>query len=77
MLHEANIIEYPYEHSKLLLKVFSIFKMKIIYDETIDKEYVPEAVSIICINCGKFIRSSLDNQKRKYFITPFVKNIVL
>ena len=62
MLHAADNIEFPEEHLKLLLKGFSVFNINIIYDETIDNEYFPEAVGIMCINCGKFIGCSLDNQ---------------
>ena len=32
-----------------------MFKIKIIYDETIDNEDVPEDVGIMYINCGKNI----------------------
>ena len=30
-----------------------MFKISIIYDETIDNKYVPYAVGIMCINCIK------------------------
>ena len=40
-----------------------MFKINIIYDDTIDRKDVPEAVGIMCINCGKNIGCSLDNQK--------------
>ena len=53
-----------------------MFKIRIIYDETIDKEDVPEAVGILCINRRKYIGCSLDNQKIEKFITPFVTNMV-
>ena len=55
MLHSVDNIECPAEHLKYSLKVFSMFNIKIIYDETIDNEDVLEAVGIICINCGKII----------------------
>ena len=48
----------------------------IIYDETIDNEDVPETVGIMCINCGKRIGCSLENQKIEDFITPFVTNMM-
>ena len=32
-----------------------MFKIIIIYDDTIDYEDVPEAVGIMCINCGKIL----------------------
>ena len=41
MLHAADNIECPSDHLKYLLKVLSMFKIKIIYDETIDNEDVP------------------------------------
>ena len=40
-----------------------MFKVNIIYDETIGNKYVPDAAGIMCINCGKRIHCSLDNQK--------------
>ena len=55
MLHAADNIECPEDHLKLLLKLFSMFNIKIIYDEFIDNKDVPEAVGIIFINCGKIV----------------------
>ena len=43
MLHAADNIDFPEEHFKLLLKVLSMFNIRIIYDEIIDNEDVPEA----------------------------------
>ena len=76
MLHAADNIECPPEHLKLLLQLFSMFKIKIIYDKTIDNEDVPEGVGIMCINCGKVIVFLLDNKKIEDFIIPFVTNVV-
>ena len=53
-----------------------MLKIKIIYDETIDKEYFQESVGIMYINFGKSIGCLLDNQKIEYFITPSVTNMV-
>ena len=53
-----------------------MFKISIIYDDTIDDEDVPEAVGIMCIDCGKSIGCSLDNQTMEKFITPFVPNML-
>ena len=55
ILHTEDNIECPAEHLKQLLKVFSMFKIKIIYDETIDIKDVSEFIGIIYINCGKSI----------------------
>ena len=55
ILHAADNIERPSEHLKLLLKLFAMFKIRIIYDNTIGNEDVPEAVGIMCINCGNNI----------------------
>ena len=63
MLREADNIECPADNLKSLLKLLSEFKINIIYNETIDNEDVLEAVGIFCINCGKSIGCSLDNQK--------------
>ena len=70
MFHAANNIECQAEHFRYLLKLFSMFKIRIIYDETIDNEDVPEAVGIMFFNCGKNIGCLLDNQKIENFITP-------
>ena len=43
MLHAADNIDFPEEHFQLLLKVLSMFNIRIIYDEIIDNEDVPEA----------------------------------
>ena len=76
MLHAADNIECPSENLKPLLKVSLMFKISIIYDVTIDNEDVPEAIGIMCINCGKLIGCFLDNQKIKTFITTFVTSMV-
>ena len=76
MLHTDDNIKHPEEHLKSLLKVFSMFKIRIWYYDTIGLEYFPEYVGIICINCGKIIGCSLDNQMIEDFITPFVINMV-
>ena len=55
MLHAKENIECPAEHFKLLLKLFSMLDIRIIYDETIDKEDVLEYFLIRCINCIKSI----------------------
>ena len=53
-----------------------MFKIRIIYDDTIDNEDVPEVVGIMYINCVKITDCSLDNQNIENFITPFVTNMV-
>ena len=55
MFHAEDNIECPLEHFKYLLKVLSMFKIRIIYDDTIDNEYFPEAVGIMRINYGKLL----------------------
>ena len=55
MLHATDNIECPSEHLKLLLKLFSIFNIMIIYDETIDRGDAPKAVGIMCINCVEIL----------------------
>ena len=62
MFHTADNIECPIEHLKTLFKVFPRFKIRIIYDETIDNEKSPYTVGIMYINCGKIIGRWLDNQ---------------
>ena len=77
MYHVADNIEFPEDNFKLLLKLFSMFNIRIIYDDTIDNEDVPEAVGIMYINCGNIIGGSLENKKIEKIINPFVTNMVL
>ena len=53
-----------------------MFNISICYDESIVHEDVPYAVGIVCINRGKKIGCSLDNQTIKDYITPFVTNML-
>ena len=76
MLRASDKIKSPAEHLKSLLKLFSMFKIRIWYDERIGNEDVPEAVGIMRINCGKIIVFSLDNQIIEHFMNTFVTNIV-
>ena len=55
MLHAADNIECLAENFKALLKILSMFNIRIIYHDTIDNEDVLESVGIMCINCGKII----------------------
>ena len=63
MLHAADNNECPEEHLKFMLKVFSMFKIRVIYYENVHNKYVPEDVGIMSINCVKFIGCLLDNKK--------------
>ena len=76
MLHAANNINCPAKHLKTLLKLYSMFKIVIIYDEIIGNKDVPEAVGIMYINCKKSVGFLLDNQMIENFITTFVTNMV-
>ena len=76
MLHTKNHINSPSENFQSLLKVLPMFNIRLWYDETIAKEYVPYSVRIMCINCGKNIGCLIDNQTIEVFITPFVTNMV-
>ena len=49
MLHSADNIECPEENLKFLLKLLSMFKIRIIYNKTIDNKVVPKAVGIMYI----------------------------
>ena len=55
ILHAADNIERPADHLKLLIKLLSIFNIRIIYDDTTNKKDVPEDARIMCINCGKVL----------------------
>ena len=77
MLHTADKINRQEEYFQSKLKLFSMFKIRVLYDETIGIGDVPESVVIMCINPGKFIGCSFDNQMLKDFIVPFVLNMVL
>ena len=74
MLHVVDNIECPSENL-IFFKAFSIFNIRIIYDDTIDNKDVPEAVGIMYTNCGKSISCSLESQNIEDFITPFVTTI--
>ena len=63
MLHTPNNINNPAEHFQLLLNVFSIFNIRIWYDDTIVTENVPDNVWIMCLNCGKTIGCLLHLKK--------------
>ena len=76
VLHTANIINSPEDHLKSLLKVFSMFMIRIWYDETMYNKNYPYAIGIKCINFGKTIVCLLDNKTVKNFITTFVTNMV-
>ena len=76
VLHTADNIKHPEEHLQSLLKVFSMFKIRILYDEIIGLEDVPEYVRIMCITCGKIISGSFENQNIENFITIFFINMV-
>ena len=76
MFHTANNIKLTADDLESLLKLFSMFKISIWYDDTIGLEDVPEAVGIICINSGKRIGCLLENKTMENFITPFVTNIM-
>ena len=77
ILNTSNCINRPDEHFQSLLKVLLMFKIRIWYYDAIVQENVPDAVGIICINCGKTIGCLLYNQPIERFITPFVTNMVL
>ena len=77
ILHTANNINSLADHFQSFLKVFSMLKIRIWYNETIVTNSVPYYVGIKCINCEKTICCLLDNQTIEKFITPFVtKNSV-
>ena len=74
MLHTENNIKSLADYFTLLLKVFSMFKISVLYYDTIATKQLPEYVGIKYINCGKTIVCLLDNQTIEKFTTPFVKN---
>ena len=55
VFHAADNIDCPAEHLKRLLKLFSMFKTRVIPDEPIDNRDFPEAVGLMCINCRKVL----------------------
>ena len=61
-LNIANNINSPAERLKLLLNILSMFKIRILHEDTIVAEDVTYAVGIICINCGKTIGFYFDKQ---------------
>ena len=76
MLHTSDYIKSPSDHLQSLLKLFSMFKIMIFYDEKIGHKYFPEYVRIMCVYCGKVIGFLLDNQTIENFVNTFVTNIL-
>ena len=77
MFHTSNHMNSPVEHLQSLLKLLSMLKIGILYDEAIVAKKFPDDVGIMYINCGKTIGYLLDNQTIENFITTFFKNMVL
>ena len=73
MLQTENNIKMPFDILQSLLKVFSMFKIRIWYDERFVHEDVPDPVEIFYINFGKTIAWLLDNQSIEHLVTPFSK----
>ena len=70
MCHTENHILSMIEDLKSLLKVFSMFKIRIWYDDTLVTKNV---------QCAPFVKTigfSLDNFSIENFITTFVTNMV-
>ena len=76
MLHTVDNIKIPEDNLQSLLKLFSIFNIRIWYYESIFHEDVLDSVGIICINCGKTVGCLLYNQKIEDFVAPFFTNVV-
>ena len=58
------------------LKLFSMFKIRICYDSINVQKNVPDAMVIICINCGKTGSCTLNSKPLEDFITVFVTNVL-
>ena len=76
MLHTENTMEETADILQHLLKLFSILKIRIWYNEIIVHKQVPVSVGILCINCGKVIDFLLENILIEKLITHFLINIV-
>ena len=59
MLRKENYINRPDDILHYLLKLFSMFKIRLWYDEIIVREYVLDTVGIICIDCSKNVCCTL------------------
>ena len=55
MLHTEDNINFPEEHLQLLLKLFSILKIRVWYYKTIKDGDGIEAVGIMCNHYGKVL----------------------
>ena len=62
MLHIENNINSLAKPLQSLLKLFSMFNVRIRYNEAIVTNNVPDDIGINCINCGKNNGCLLDNQ---------------
>ena len=55
MLYAADKIKCTEYHLQSFLKLFSMFKIMIFYDDTVGIQDVPEFFGIMCINCGQLL----------------------
>ena len=76
IFHTADKFKPQPDHLQSLLKIFSMFKIKICWDDTTGLEAYTEAVGIMYINCGKSIVCLLENKTIEKLITTFVTNMV-
>ena len=76
-MHTKINMNIPADILQYLLKILSMFKIRLWYDDSIVHEDAPDADRIMYINCGKTVGFSLENQPIEDFITFFVTNAVV
>ena len=76
MLYIEDNMNIPADILQYLLKVFSMFKMRIWYNKYTVHKNIQDVLGIMCANCDKIIGCSSDNKPMEDSITYFVTNMV-
>ena len=76
MFHAADNIKCLEDNFQSLLKLLSMFKINVWYDDTIGNKDLPKAVGIMYTDFGKIIGCLLYNQAIENSKTTFVTNMV-
>ena len=64
--HNADRIDNQITLLMLMLKMFSMRKVRFWYDNECDDETDVKIIAIMCINCGKQTGLSMDNMNNNY-----------
>ena len=75
--HTKNLLKPNKGIIPSLLKVFSMFQLRLFYDKKYKEEKYLEAMAINCINCNKNAGLCIKNRTIEGIITKFVLNSIL